>query len=83
MKIIFRISQKQIALFKLIQDWQKILDKPEGKVGAILMDLSKAFDCLARDLQSFLRKTEGIRIANPEGKVSKLSLPTEIREDCL
>ena len=33
------------ALFRLIQSWQKELDE-SGFVGTILMDLSKAFECL-------------------------------------
>ena len=39
----------QHALFKLLQRWQKELDN-SGLVGTILMDLSKAYDCLAHDL---------------------------------
>ena len=35
----------QHALFKLLQAWQEELDK-DGFVGTILMDLSKAYDCL-------------------------------------
>ena len=39
----------QHALFKLLQPWQEELDKG-GFVGTILMDLSKAYDCLLHDL---------------------------------
>ena len=39
----------QHALFRLIQKWQSCLDK-SGKIGSILMDLSKAFDSLPYDL---------------------------------
>ena len=37
------------ALFRLTQKWQAGLDSG-GYVGTILMDLSKAFDCLSHDL---------------------------------
>ena len=37
------------ALFKLIQSWQKELDK-SGYIATILMDLSKAYDCISHDL---------------------------------
>ena len=39
----------QHALLKLLHKWQSCLDN-RGKVGTILMDLSKAFDCLPHDL---------------------------------
>ena len=39
----------QHALFKLLQRWQKERDN-SGLVGTILMDLSKAYDCLPHDL---------------------------------
>lgn len=39
----------QTALIRLISQWQQCLDK-SGKVGALLMDLSKAFDCLSHEL---------------------------------
>ena len=39
----------QHALFKLLQPWQKELDN-SGLIGNILMDLSKAYDCLPHDL---------------------------------
>ena len=39
----------QHALFNLMQNWQKCLEG-RGKIGAVLMDLSKAYDCLPHDL---------------------------------
>ena len=39
----------QHALFKLLQAWKEELDK-SGFVGTILMDLSKAYECLPHDL---------------------------------
>ena len=39
----------QTTLLRLAEDWKKDLDKQQY-VGAVLMDLSKAFDCLPHDL---------------------------------
>ena len=39
----------QYARFHIVHNWQKSLAK-SGKIGTILMDLSKAFDCLPHDL---------------------------------
>ena len=39
----------QHALLNLLKNWQKCLDK-SGVIGTVLMDLSKAYDCLPHDL---------------------------------
>ena len=39
----------QHALLTLLKNWQKTLDK-SGVLGTVLMDLSKAYDCLPHDL---------------------------------
>ena len=39
----------QHALLNMLRKWQKHLNT-SGKIGAVLMDLSKAFDCLPHDL---------------------------------
>ena len=42
-------NSTQHALLNLLKNWQKCLDK-SGVVGTVLMDLSKAYDCLPHDL---------------------------------
>ena len=39
------------VLIRLLEDWRNKLDN-NNAVGAILTDLSKAFDCIAHDLLS-------------------------------
>ena len=46
---LLRGFRTQHALFKLLQKWQKELDSG-GFISTILMDLSKAYDCLPHDL---------------------------------
>ena len=40
----------QYALMNLLQKWQKCLDASDGIVGTLLMELSKAYDCVNHDL---------------------------------
>ena len=40
----------QHTLINMITKWQKCLDKKGGVVGTLLMDLSKAYDCIPHDL---------------------------------
>ena len=40
----------QYALLNLLQKWKKALDEPDGIVGTLLMDLSKAYDCVNYEL---------------------------------
>ena len=42
-------SGSQQALLALIENWKKVLDN-KGFGGAVLMDLSRAFDAINRDL---------------------------------
>ena len=44
-----KVHSMQHALFKLLQAWQKELGN-SGFIGSILVDLSKAYDCLLHDL---------------------------------
>lgn len=49
----------QTTLLKVIEDWKKALDENKY-IGAILMDLSKAFDCLPHDLLLLKMKAYGL-----------------------
>ena len=40
----------QYALVNLLQKWKKGLDEPGGIVGTLLMNLSKAYDCVNHEL---------------------------------
>ena len=51
----------QHVLLRLIETWCKCLDK-NNLVGAILMDLSKAFDCLPHNI--FIAKLEAYGVTN-------------------
>ena len=52
----------QHAFFRLIQSWESELDQ-NGFVGTILMDLSKAYDCLSHDL--IVAKLEAYGLSRP------------------
>ena len=63
----------QHALFKLIQKWQAELDSG-GYVGTILMDLSKAYDCLSHDLLIAKLEAYGLDIGSLNFLLDYLSL---------
>ena len=56
----------QSTLLRLLEDWRKPLDKREC-VAAILMDLSKGFDCLPHQL--LIAKLKAYRLAEEAVKL--------------
>ena len=62
----------QLALFRLIQSWQKELDE-SGFVGTILMDLAEAYDCLPHDLMVAKLEAYGISKESLQLKTGYLS----------
>ena len=53
----------QHALFKLLQSWQQVLDNG-GFTGTILMDLSKAYDCIPHNLLTAKLECYGVAKAS-------------------
>jgi uncharacterized membrane protein len=49
----------QTALLRIIEDWKKALDDDKF-IAAILIDLSKAFDCLPHNLLMLRLKVYGL-----------------------
>ena len=60
------------TLLRVIEDWKQALDKNEY-TAAILMDLSKAFDCLPHELLLLKLKAYGLSTAAQEMLSSYLS----------
>ena len=54
-----KVYSTQHALFKSLQLWQKELDE-KGMVTTVLLDLSKAYDCIPHDLLIAKLNTYGI-----------------------
>ena len=63
----------QHALFRLIQKWQAELDSG-GYVGTILMNLSKAYDCLLHDLLIAKLEAYGLDVGSLNFQLGYLSL---------
>jgi hypothetical protein len=64
----------QTALLKIIEDWKKALDENKF-VSAILMDLSKAFDCLPHKL--LINKLDAYGVSESALKLIKIISLTE------
>ena len=62
----------QTTLLRIVEDWKEALDK-NIFVGAILMDLSKAFDCLPHDLIIEKLKAYGVSYSSCRLMASYLS----------
>ena len=68
----------QSTLLRVIEDWKNSLDKNEY-LAAILMDLSKAFDCLPHDLILLKLKAYGLS----ESALELLSSYLSCRKQCV
>ena len=68
----------QTVLLKAVEDWKKALDE-DKYAAAILMDLSKAFDCLPHDL--LLQKLDAYGLSN--SAVDLLQSYLEKRKQCV
>ena len=49
------------VLIRLIEDWKKSVDNNNNIVGVVIIDLSKAFDCIPHDL--LIAKTRAYRFS--------------------
>ena len=55
----FSESAQHHALFKLLKSWEKEIDK-HCFVGTVLMDLSKAYDCIFHELRIVILHSYGV-----------------------
>ena len=68
----------QTALLKIIEEWKKALDN-NLHIAAILMDLSKAFDCLPHNLLLLKLKAYGLN----ESSLKLMNSYLENRQQCI